>query len=67
MFFRRRRRSTSPPLQSNQAIGPLLSDLAGNEIPESLEPKLDPKRTEVFDDEIDPAWRDPTPPNSGSE
>ncbi len=28
-------------------------------MPESLDPKLDPKRTTVFDDEVDSAWRDP--------
>jgi hypothetical protein len=59
MFFRRRGRGKQDPLPPNTALDPLFHDLAGNEMPESLDPKLDPKRTAVFDDEIDPAWRDP--------
>ena len=60
MFFRQRGRSKQAPLPQNPVIGPLFADLAGNELPESVDPKVDPKRTEVFDDEIDPAWRDPS-------
>jgi hypothetical protein len=28
-------------------------------MPAELEPKSDARREKVFDDEIDPAWRDP--------
>ncbi len=49
-----------------------LQDLTGlltpDEMPESLRPRDDPRKDHVFDDEIDPAWRDPStaedPPTS---
>lgn len=59
MFFRRRERLKVEPFPPNPILGPLNRDLTGNEMPESLDPKLDTKRTTVFDDEVDPAWRDP--------
>jgi hypothetical protein len=59
MFFRRRKHRKEEPFPPNPILGPLNRDLTGNEMPESLDPKLDPKRTAVFDDEVDPAWRDP--------
>lgn len=59
MFFRRRKGRNQEPLLLNPVLAPLNRDLTGKEMPESLDPKLDPKRTTVFDDEVDPAWRDP--------
>lgn len=59
MFSRRRDRGKQTPTPANPALDPLVRDLAGTEMPKSLDPKLDPKRTAVFDDEIDPVWRDP--------
>jgi hypothetical protein len=37
----------------------LFGVLTPEEMPAELEPKFDARRQKVFDDEIDPAWRDP--------
>jgi hypothetical protein len=37
--------------------------LSPSGMPESLRPKDDPDKTKVFDDEVDPAWRDPETSN----
>jgi hypothetical protein len=59
MLFNRLKHRKQDSLPPNPILGPLNLDLAGSEMPESLDPKLEPKRTAVFDDEVDPAWRDP--------
>jgi hypothetical protein len=41
------------------ALGPILGGLTSAEMPTTLQPKDDPSRDKVFDDEIDPSWRDP--------
>ena len=59
MLFNRLKHRKQDPLPPNPILGPLNLDLTGNEMPKSLDPKLNPKRTAVFDDEVDPNWRDP--------
>ncbi len=41
------------------ALTPLMDDLAGDNMPAELTPKDDFAKEKVFDDEVDPSWRDP--------
>lgn len=43
---------------SDSALRPLYDSLAGYSMPASLTPRLDPGKTKVFDDEVDPSSRD---------
>jgi hypothetical protein len=38
----------------------MFEGLTVQSLPASLTPKDDPEKNRVFDDEIDPAWRDPS-------
>lgn len=59
MFFKRRQGHMQDRLSPNPILSSLNRDLIENEMPESLDPKLDLKRTTMFDDEVDPARRHP--------
>ena len=51
------RRSDSPSLRT--AFGLFSSD----DMPQAFAPKGDPSKDQVYDDEIDPGWRDPSTPS----
>ena len=67
VLFARFRRSRSPDqprdadrvTASRNPLRPLYDSLTGDNMPASLTPGTDPKKSQVFDDEIDPSWRDP--------
>jgi hypothetical protein len=47
------------PAPLNNVLGPLFGALSGDDMPASLTPGVDAKKTKVFSDEVDPAWREP--------
>jgi hypothetical protein len=46
-------------VQSQDPLRPVFEGLTAQSLPASLTPKDNPEKDRVFDDEIDPSWRDP--------